>query len=79
MWVIGLIMLSVGIVLGMSIFFAINRARSKKNSIGTLRIDNSDPDDGPYLFLELKTPVDKVKKMSRVSMNVEVSNYLSQK
>ena len=31
----------------------ITRLIGRKNTIGTLKVDNSDPDSGPYLFLEI--------------------------
>ena len=50
-----------------------------RRTYGTLRVDNSDPEDGPYLFLELTTDVNSIKKRKRVSFKVNVKNYLSQK
>lgn len=51
---------------------------SKENSVGTLRIDTSDP-DGPYLFLELHTGVGEVMRHKQVTMDVSTENYISQK
>ena len=50
----------------------------KKHSIGTLRIDNSDP-DGAYLFLELTADTSSFNKKKRVVLNVLDENYISQK
>lgn len=50
----------------------------KKHSIGTLRIDNSDP-DGPYLFLELSTNISSFNKKKQVILNVLDESYLPQK
>lgn len=47
--------------------------------IGTLRVDESDPTDGPYLFLELSKNPEMVKQKKYVTLKVNVSNYLSQK
>lgn len=50
----------------------------KKHSVGTLRIDNSDP-DGPYLFLELSTNIPSFSKKKQVTLNVLDESYLPQK
>lgn len=50
-----------------------------KRHIGTLRVDQSDPNDEPYLFLELNVGIDVIKKQKSVSFDVNVENYLSQK
>ena len=47
--------------------------------IGTLRVDESDPDDGPYLFLELSTNPEIIKQKEYVTLKVNANNYLSQK
>lgn len=38
-----------GVMLGSFITFFVTR----KKIVGTLKVDNSDPDSGPYLFLEI--------------------------
>ena len=72
-----LIGLALGIAIGAAFTFAICRIPKKR--IGTLRVDQSDPDDEPYLFLELDVNVDTVKKQKYVIFDVNVENYLSQK
>ena len=47
-------------------------------SVGTLRIDRSDPNDVPYLFLELSTSPNEVGKKKYVMLKVSTENYLSQ-
>lgn len=49
-----------------------------KKPIGTLRIDSSDP-DGPYLFLELATDPNIIKKEKYVLLKVDTRSYISQK
>lgn len=53
----------------------------KKEPIGKLRIDSSDPYDGPYLFLELKQSVEAVKLQDKkyVLLEVDATDFLSQK
>ena len=72
-WLCLLIGFVVGVVL--TIIFSVRSRRI----YGTLRIDNSDPEDGPYLFLELTSDVNSIKKQKRVSFKVNAKNYLSQK
>lgn len=48
-------------------------------SQGTLNVDYSDPEDGPYLFLELKVPIVDVVSRKRVIFDVNESQYVSQK
>lgn len=48
-------------------------------SVGTLRIDRSDPNDVPYLFLELSTTPNAVGKKKYVMLRVSNDNYISQK
>lgn len=54
-----------------------SRMYSKK-PIGVLRIDSSDP-DGPYLFLELETDPNVLKKEKYVTLKVNTKSYISQK
>ena len=52
-------------------------ANKKLDPVGTLRVDTSDP-DGPYLFLELHTPVSEVMKQKQVTLDVNTQSYISQ-
>lgn len=51
--------------------------RYKRRPVGTLRIDNSDP-DGPFLFLELITPLENVVSQKQVVVDVNTESYISQ-
>ena len=62
----------VGVLIG-TIIYAI---AVKTASVGTLRIDQSDPDDSPYLFLELKN-TNAIFSKKYVTMKVELKNYIS--
>lgn len=57
-----------GFVAG-SIFEAA-RNRAKKEPVGTLKVNDSDP-DGPYLFLELSTYPEDIMREEYVTMKVE--------
>ena len=50
-----------------------------KHFVGTLRIDQSDPSDTPYLFLDLDRPVGSFRKRRFVFLWVENKNYISHK
>lgn len=47
--------------------------------VGSLRIDRSDPDDGPYMFLELYKNVGDISRKRVVLLRVSNKNYISQK
>ena len=64
-----------GIIVGCLIAFISMRLRS----IGCLRIDSSDPDDGPYLFLEATREVRDFRNKKFVVLDVRDENYISHK
>lgn len=53
--------------------------RNNKEPMGTLRLDRSDPDEPPYLFLELDDPssISKIEKKSDVTFRVNLNSYIS--
>lgn len=63
-----------GFVGGMVFFLVCLSARS----IGTLRVDQSDPTEQPYLFLELDKPVESVINEKYVIFRVSKKNFISQ-
>ena len=63
-----------GFVGGMVFFLIYLAARS----IGTLRVDQSDPTEQPYLFLELDKPVESVINEKYVLFRVIKKNFISQ-
>lgn len=63
-----------GFVFGMVFFLICLAARS----IGTLRIDQSDPTEPPYLFLDLDKPVESIIKEKYVLFRVSKKNFISQ-
>lgn len=66
----------VGVLAGFLIAAVLFR---RKPVSGALRVDTSDPQDGPYLFLELTESMDKVLRSRQVTFNVKLENYISQK
>ena len=61
-----------GVILG--IFIGIHIARHLQPKIGTLRMDQSDP-DGPYLFLELSRDPQVLKEYKEVRLEIKVEDY----
>ena len=76
---ITLVLTLAGFLFGVVIGRAIERVFGKQDAIGDLRIDESDPEDGPYLFLELNSGPDSIKNRTRVTLNVKSENFISQK
>lgn len=54
-------------------------ANKHNKPIGTLRIDQSDPDEPPYLFLELSEDPRKLMNSAYVTLKVNHENYVSHK
>ena len=63
-----------GFVFGIVFFLICLVARS----VGTLRVDQSDPTEQPYLFLELDKPVETVTSKTYVLSKVIKKNFISQ-
>ena len=72
--------LVVALVIGILIGISIAKFAFRDIPIGSLRVDQSDPDSGPYLFLELSPGGDdEIYKKKYVSLRVDLKNYISQK
>lgn len=69
--------LIIGIVVGFII--AAFKFQKWADPVGTLRIDKSDPDDKPYLFLELTDNIDKVYRNKYVTFKVNTQSYIPHK
>ncbi len=68
--------LALGIVIGSiasSITFKIHK---KKSVVGNLRMDQSDPNEAPYLFLELETDMQQICSKKDVVLRVKFKNYI---
>ncbi len=64
-----------GVTVGCTAVLILTRYRS----VGFLRVDQSDPQDGPFLFLELDQDVQSVMSNKYIILQVKVQNYPSQK
>ena len=71
---IEVLLVLLGFVGGMTVFLICLATRS----IGTLRVDQSDPTEQPYLFLELDKPVESVINEKYVLFRVVKKNFISQ-
>lgn len=67
-------MFVMGIVAGIS-FERIRNGRSETQ--GIIHADYSDPEDGPYLFLEPKIPIVDIVSRKRVVLDVDITQYFS--
>ena len=68
------------LLIGTSIGLILSRFIFKEKPVGSLRVDQSDPDSGPYLFLELdRSGADAIYKQRYVRLRVELKNYISHK
>lgn len=66
------------ILVGFIIGAAISRLIFKEKPVGSLRVDQSDPDGGPYLFLELnRDGTDAIYKKKYICLTVNFKNYIS--
>lgn len=71
-----IIVFILGLLIGI---FTASRA-FRKPSVGNLRVDTSDQQDGPYMFLELtESGAKSLKTAKQVTLDVKLENYISQK
>lgn len=69
-----------GIILGYVIFSIFRIRNDARRHAGVLRMDRSDPNEAPYLFLELEpNGMDIIHKNNTVILNVNLESYLSRK
>ena len=69
-----LLLLIIGFVVGITVMKIILVLTSS----GTLVVDCSDP-DGPYLFIELNKELSEIEGKNSITVDVEFTNYISQK
>ncbi len=67
-----------GLVLGLLLGFGLSAVIKREKPVGTLRVDRSDPEEAPYLFLELEQDgMDKIHKAKTVVFKVDLRSYLA--
>lgn len=70
----------VSLMIGIMVGVLLSRFIFREKPVGSLRVDESDPDSGPYLFLELdRSGADAIYKQRYVRLRVELKNYISHK
>ena len=69
------LLIGMGVIIGCVLIAIVSRICAT----GTIRVDSSDPYDGPYLFLELERDVRAITSKKYVTFKVKVENYISQK
>ena len=74
-WFVIPIVAILGVIAGYN--YAMFIIRSK--TFGAIRVDRSDPDDGPYLFLEIKQHPDALMNERFVMLEVRNENFVSSK
>ncbi len=66
-------------VVAVVVGFIVGRVLPREHPVGNLRVDHSDPDGGPYLFLELDTDVPTIMRKSHVMLRVKIKDFLPRK
>ncbi len=66
------------VIFGIGIFIGIvcTTVLTHYKSVGSLRIDTSDPDDGPYLFLELSKDIGEIYRKKYATFKVSLKNFI---
>lgn len=73
LWMLFLIGVLIGAVSGCGLSVALRT----KTVAGTLREDRSDPNEVPYLFLELEPGgMEKIHRYKTVTLRVRIENYI---
>lgn len=62
--------------IGLTGILIIKANNDKNDIVGILRIETSDP-DGPYMFLELHTPISDLMKHETIRLHVDTKSYIS--
>lgn len=69
----------IGFAIGVLIGCILTVTISRRKSVGALRIDTSNPDDSPYLFLELSKDVGEVYRKKYITLRVNTKNFIPHK
>lgn len=69
-----IIIFAIGVVVGCIISAVVRSVKS----VGTLRLDTSDP-DGPFMFLELSKGIPAIASKKYVLLKVNLKSYISRK
>lgn len=70
--------LAIPMVVGFGLGYLCSVLTRRKKPVGTLRVDRSDPDEAPYLFLELEQDgMTKIHQNKTVLFEVDLNSYLT--
>ncbi len=67
-----LIIFGIGVLIG----FVCATIAIRTKSVGSLRVDTSDSDDGPYLFLEPSKDIREIYRKKYVTFKVSLKNFI---
>ena len=68
------------VIIGIIVGFLFGYILFRNRPIGKIRVDNSDPDSGPYLFLELSHKgMDTIYKKKFVTLEVLLKDHIPPK
>lgn len=62
---------------GIACGYIVGTIGRQEKAVGELRVETSDPDDGPYLFLELHTKPEEIMKRNHVKLTVNTKSFIS--
>lgn len=73
--------MTISFILGTIVGFVTFAVVCVRRRVGVLRIDTSDPDDEPYLFLELNNNINPhiLRRYKFVVLDINPESYISQK
>lgn len=75
--ILAIVIVSIGaMIIGIAIGFSFGKAKYHQWPIGDLRVDQSDPDSPPQLFLELDKNVPTVMTKKYVVLRVKVEDFI---
>lgn len=63
-------------IVGFAVSWTIHNRWKKPKPFGTLRVDHSDPDDKPYLFLEITEDPASLVNRKEVILDVKIKDYI---
>lgn len=72
---LALIVIGMALLLIVSTYFTNKKKNDKPPVIGTIVIETSDP-DGPFLFLDLEVPVEKIGLLQEVVCKVDTNGVV---
>ncbi len=74
-----MVMVIIVVIISFGLGVLVGTIVHRDRPVGDLRVDHSDPDGGPYLFLELDTDVPTIMRKSHVMLRVKVKDFLPHK